>query len=77
MTRSDGAVDVLCGTRLSSSKPADAAPPPPNSGEQLVYKTLPLCAFGVVTLRFDFLLFKEVCYCHQGLSLITERLQRG
>ena len=32
----------------------------------------------LVLLRWNsiFLLFKEVCYCHQGLYLITERHQR-
>lgn len=59
---------------LSISDPADAAAS--TRGNSLFTKALPLCAFGVVTLRFDFLLFKEVCYCHQGLYLITERHQR-
>lgn len=58
----------------SDSDPIAAASSTP--GNSLFTKALPLCAFGVVTLRFDFLLFKEVCYCHQGLYLITERHQR-
>lgn len=66
---------VCCAIRLSSSSdPTDGASSTP--GNSLFTKALPLCAFGVVTLRFDFLLFKEVCYCHQGLYLITERHQR-
>lgn len=65
---------VCCVIQLSSSDPTDAASSTP--GNSLFTKALPLCAFGVVTLRFDFLLFKEVCYCHQGLYLITERHQR-
>lgn len=46
--------------------------------EQLVCKSAASLwsHFGVVTLWFDFLLFKEVCYCHQGLYLITGRHQR-
>lgn len=68
------AVAVLSVIQLSSSNPADAASS--TRGNSLFTKALPLCAFGVVTLRFDFLLFKEVCYCHQGLYLITERHQR-
>lgn len=39
-------------------------------------KTPPPRAFGTVTARFDFSLFKEVRYCHQGLFLITGRHQR-
>lgn len=60
--------------QLSSSDPADEASHTP--GNSLFTKALPLCAFGVVSLRFDFLLFKEACFCHQGLYLITERHQR-
>lgn len=54
--------------------PTDAASSTP--GNSLFTKALPPCAFGTVTPRFDFSLFKEVCYCHQGLYLITERHQR-
>lgn len=66
---------VSCAIQLGrGSDPIAAASSTP--GNSLFTKALPLCAFGVVTLRFDFLLFKEVCYCHQGLYLITERHQR-
>lgn len=57
-----------------SYDPTDAASSTP--GNSLFTKALPPCAFGTVTARFDFSLFKEVCYCHQGLYLITERHQR-
>lgn len=69
---------AACVLQLSGSggggDPTDEASSTP--GNSLFTKALPLCAFGVVTLRFDFLLFKEVCYCHQGFYLITERHQR-
>jgi len=56
--------------------PSSHHPIIPSSGERLVYSSLS-GAFGVAAPEIPFfLLFKELCCCHQGLRLITETLQR-